>query len=206
MKNIASLLFFLLVAITSSAQVAIGVDWSDTSYFYTGYKTGVRTERKNDVIYYYNYFKTVKFTRLDSSHTDTGATALVGIDNKGNLKRTSASGTSAPYVPTRSLSNGTTNQFTASTSKVTLASYTVNFAYSLTIGSCSGIVYLEYFNGTSWIAVSSASVTYTLVTLNGNQDQPLLGFIPPNNLCRIRIVANTNCTVTMTTRQEELNL
>lgn len=112
-------------------------------------------------------------------------------------------------VPTRALSNGTTNTFTPSSTKYTACSYTVNVAYSLTLATSNGVVYLEYSTnaGSTWTAVASVSNTFSLaVTLAGNTDMCLVGFVPVGSLVRARIVANTNCTVTITSRQSELFL
>lgn len=109
----------------------------------------------------------------------------------------------------RSLSNtaGSTNQFTISSTRDCLATYsiTMNFAITALLAS-SASVFLEYSTngGSSWITISQCTTSFNLgLSLSGANDMSLSGYIPANALVRLR-PATTNATCTYQRGQEVL--
>lgn len=111
-----------------------------------------------------------------------------------------------PSTPARTLSTtGANNTFTISASRPSWVTYTINIAFALTLVTSNGLVDLDYSTngGSSWVPVASVSNAYTVaVTLAGNTNSVLAGFIPANALVRINRVSNSNVTISIVRQQE----
>lgn len=110
-------------------------------------------------------------------------------------------------TPSRSLSTtGSNNTFTISSTRAAHVTYTINFSVALVLAVSNGAVELDYSldGGSNWIPVSRVSQVFGVsITITTNGDNVLSGDIPANALVRINRTANSNCTVTLTTRQQE---
>ena len=110
--------------------------------------------------------------------------------------------------PGRSLSTtGSNNTFVISTSRFAMASYTVNFSASLTLGTSNGKVELDYSldGGTTWTTVASVSQVFGIsITITTNQNLVLNGIIPPNALVRIYSITASSVTITLGNEEESL--
>lgn len=107
-------------------------------------------------------------------------------------------------TPSRSLSTtGSNNTFTVSSTKASRVYYTINFSISTVLSGGNGQVDLDYSldGGSNWVNVSSVSLVFN-GTISTNM--VLSGEIPPNALVRLNRSQNTNVTVSLTTRQQEV--
>lgn len=107
-------------------------------------------------------------------------------------------------APSRSLSTtGSNNTFTVSSTKASRVYYTINFSISTVLSGGNGQVDLDYSldGGSNWVNVSSVSLVFN-GTISTNM--VLSGEIPPNALVRLNRSQNTNVTVSLTTRQQEV--
>jgi hypothetical protein len=111
-------------------------------------------------------------------------------------------------TPTRVLSTtGSNNTFTISATKGARVNYTINFSVSLLLSNSNGQVDLDYSTdgGSNWINVSSISLVYGgSISVTSNENKILSGEIPPNALARLNRSQNTNTTITLTARQQEV--
>ncbi len=112
------------------------------------------------------------------------------------------------YLPSKVFNNNVSrslnSNFTISSARETLATYSINVAWNLSaLLSGSATAFLEYSvnGGSSWIIVSQVSKSIGLLTFAGADDLNLSGNIPANVLTRIR-TTTSNMTVTYTRGQE----
>lgn len=159
---------------------------------------------------------------LSGDVTGSGATAITTtLANSGvtagtyngpytvNVKGLVTSATNITFnTPSRSLSTtGSNNTFTVSTTKAARVYYTINFSVSLLLSNSNGQVDLDYSTdgGSNWINVSSVSQVFgNGSSITTNQNMILSGEIPPNALVRLNRSQNTNVTINLTARQQEV--
>lgn len=156
---------------------------------------------------------------LSGDVTGSGATAITTtLANSGvtagtyngpytvNAKGLVTAASSVTFnTPSRSLSTtGSNNTFTIST-KAARVYYTINFSVAILLSSSNGQVDLDYSldAGSNWVNVSSVSQVFS-GSVSTNQNMVLSGEIPPNALVRINRSQNSNVTITLTSRQQEV--
>lgn len=203
---------------------ARGVDYKTALWYKLTYSNNALDDSMTTV--YANYFGNPVFAwklfdsvKLTSAVLPPGTTddyikgnATIAAFNSaaiiGALGYTPANGTVAFNTPSRSLStNGSNNTFTISATKNARVTYSVNFSIALLVALSNGVVSLDYSTngGSSWTTVCTASQQYSVaVSLTMNGDQVLSGDIPAGALVRLYRSANTNCTITLRSYQQEV--